>query len=547
MDLNERFNVVKKVAGKNGLDHFIKDLEASFANAEVVIPLVGKFNSGKSSLVNCLIGKSLLATDIVPTTATINELRFSAEKERWDALRSDGMVVTPSDGIDTGNVRAMRFFLESDILPQKLVLVDTPGTSSNNNMHDKVLRDYIPQADAVLFTVTSTDGSIGAENLAFLNDIRAMEKDVFLILTKIDHIAAPGEIEKIYQSVIKEFPHAKKAAITSSKQSEIGDFIGILKKITDDREKLLDEKNGRVLSSTVKSMICILREMHDSLKLSNQDLVNKIHAIKEQTSQIRDEIQLELRNVDEKISTLNKKAGEIFESKLMANFDYLVQTAIKDLSSFPKVFEKISKDASIAVYQETYKDEFIMIFREFQSDVERRIKSIEGPNNVVAVIMTEAVFCTILAIVIPFGGASIFVVGISRLVFEALMNNPTYGPIFKGLYDLVKNSVQTLVGGIGKGFFERKIKAIIKNSREEYEKALVQVSGDLKCHVTEELERKLLEQENNLLKQLDDIRKKMADKTQEHIEHKEQIQKDIEALMAVTGSNTKQAEFIMVQ
>ena len=52
-------------------------------DAYIKVPFVGDFNAGKSSLLNSLMGVSILPTDVVPTTAVSYELYYS-EVEKLD-------------------------------------------------------------------------------------------------------------------------------------------------------------------------------------------------------------------------------------------------------------------------------------------------------------------------------------------------------------------------------------------------------------------------------------------------------------------------------
>jgi septin family protein len=42
----------------------------------LTLAVLGEFNAGKSTFINDLLGEELLPTDVVPTTATINLLKY---------------------------------------------------------------------------------------------------------------------------------------------------------------------------------------------------------------------------------------------------------------------------------------------------------------------------------------------------------------------------------------------------------------------------------------------------------------------------------------
>ena len=47
---------------------------------QVVAPLIGEFSTGKSSLVNALLGRSVLSVNITPETAVPTEICYSSDE-----------------------------------------------------------------------------------------------------------------------------------------------------------------------------------------------------------------------------------------------------------------------------------------------------------------------------------------------------------------------------------------------------------------------------------------------------------------------------------
>ena len=84
-------DVARQVLGKEFDAHLerIQGALDQIAGQELIVPIVGSFSAGKSSLINALIGEPLLPVAITPETALPTELRF-ADKEWLQAVRSDG-------------------------------------------------------------------------------------------------------------------------------------------------------------------------------------------------------------------------------------------------------------------------------------------------------------------------------------------------------------------------------------------------------------------------------------------------------------------------
>ena len=181
-----------------------------------VLAVVGEFSSGKSFLLNALLGKvsfeerpggtrivGLLATDINPSTATITELSF-AQEESATALYADGrteriplgrlarFVAVGDEGklhdatADEASAPALvRVTVDSPFLRNGFVVADTPGLASINPAHRRATLAYLPHADAVLYLI-DTQQPFTEGDASFLGIIRRYIESIFVVQTKID-------------------------------------------------------------------------------------------------------------------------------------------------------------------------------------------------------------------------------------------------------------------------------------------------------------------------------------------------------------------------
>jgi predicted GTPase len=181
-----------------------------------VLAVVGEFSSGKSFLLNALLGKivreeragtaritGLLATDINPSTATITELSYADEEiatayypsGRTERIPMDGLsrFVAVGDEAKLHDATAdesdaptlVRVGVASPFLANGFVVADTPGLASINPAHRRATLSYLPGADAVLYLIDTqqpfTDG-----DASFLGIIRRYIESMFIVQTKID-------------------------------------------------------------------------------------------------------------------------------------------------------------------------------------------------------------------------------------------------------------------------------------------------------------------------------------------------------------------------
>lgn len=151
-----------------------------------LLVIVGEFNSGKSALINALLGQPLLKEGVTPTTTQVNILRYGETVER--------LVESPHTHILTAPVELLR----------EINIVDTPGTNAIIRQHELITKDFVPRADLVLF-ITSCDRPFTESERAFLELIRGWGKKVVVVLNKIDILQSQSEIAQVQEFVEENF------------------------------------------------------------------------------------------------------------------------------------------------------------------------------------------------------------------------------------------------------------------------------------------------------------------------------------------------------
>lgn len=150
------------------LEHLRKTLNQ--LNELFLLVFVGEFNSGKSALINALLGEQYLKEGVTPTTDRIHILKF-------------GEIGEP-EYIDE-DIRVLRFPAE---MLHEIHIVDTPGTNAVLREHEAIVRDFVPRSDMVIF-VTSADRPFTESERIFLEAIQKWGKKVVVIVNKIDILA----------------------------------------------------------------------------------------------------------------------------------------------------------------------------------------------------------------------------------------------------------------------------------------------------------------------------------------------------------------------
>jgi small GTP-binding protein len=152
-----------------------------------LLVVVGEFNSGKSALINALLGEAFLPEGPTPTTDRVYVL-------------AHGQASAPEFVQD--DVRLLRYPAE---LLRQVRIVDTPGTNAVLRQHEAIARDFVPRSDLVLF-VTSADRPFTESERAFLESIRQWGKKVVIVINKddvLDGEASRREVDAFVRSQVR--------------------------------------------------------------------------------------------------------------------------------------------------------------------------------------------------------------------------------------------------------------------------------------------------------------------------------------------------------
>lgn len=153
------------------------------ANHPFLMVVMGPFGSGKSSIINALLGEEVLDVGPIPTTDHIVILRRGPDLQRSRA----------------GDVETI--FHPSPLL-ENLSLVDTPGLESVFRTHDEVTRRFLHRADVVLLVMIATQ-VLTASNLSYLQELKSYGKRVIVVVNQVD-VLEPAEREQVRAFVVDQ-------------------------------------------------------------------------------------------------------------------------------------------------------------------------------------------------------------------------------------------------------------------------------------------------------------------------------------------------------
>lgn len=327
-------NRLLEIAQDLGFDDLKKDLQwlsnrMTQQNCPLILPLVGEFSAGKTTLLNALTDNKKLETSFKHTTATIFEVHFGCDKCHAIVFDENGekreiLNIEDLKNAELANSKVVEVFDTSKRVPSSTIIVDTPGLSSPDPKHKQTLVDFLPKADGILLVLDINQGlTKSTTDQEFLKTITLSKRPIYVVFTQCD-LKSPLEIEKQKKYLLEntQIP-IKEVVCVSGKKGDLDELYMLLEKIQKSKDEILEQVNKQRFKNTINVMI---NRIDDLLKSTNSDS-NLEEAIREK--------KLELnklnRNIDNLISSLEddvekytKDTIRKFEDVIFNKLDNLV-------------------------------------------------------------------------------------------------------------------------------------------------------------------------------------------------------------------------------
>jgi GTP-binding protein EngB required for normal cell division/CBS domain-containing protein len=171
--------------------------------------VVGRFNRGKTSIMNAIMRTDRLPVGIVPLTSVITAVSYGSKEQvvlkyAKSSFTQDIPIETLSEYVtqkgNPGNSRGITIAeiqLRAEILRRGFYFIDTPGLGSAIAENTRTTEAFLPEADAFLL-VTSYDSPLSEEEIRFLR--QSSGRNVFVVLNKQDAVT-PDERDAAFSFV----------------------------------------------------------------------------------------------------------------------------------------------------------------------------------------------------------------------------------------------------------------------------------------------------------------------------------------------------------
>lgn len=337
---SEKFRKMKEIYQRYGfstvLDELDKDI-ADISDFKVTVPLVGTFSTGKTSLINELIGYEVLSTDITPETAVPAELTYGKENvvycmkngtQRNDILNTTGRQIIPNDAV------LLKISMENSFFEQipDIRLVDMPGFDSGIEIHNRAINDYLPKSLAYIIAVAADEGTVRASVLNFLTELQFNDMPVYIVITKSDKCYEDEMSQAVLhiKQLIEQKMHISnlKVAVTSAADGETLQMQEILQEIQTKSEEIFkthyEKKLQRYVSglkSYLSKQITVpdtnLIQVQEDKKLLEEKISDMQKELMDEKKHFAEKIECCIDNIRSKVETELRSNSSIMENILI--------------------------------------------------------------------------------------------------------------------------------------------------------------------------------------------------------------------------------------
>ena len=318
-------------------------LEKDIENAKVCTPIIGKFSSGKSALVNTLLGynkQKILKEDITPETAVPAEIMYSDIEDTITIIKNDDEheEITFDEykkfEADAETVKNVRIQLRNNFLREipDVMLVDMPGFESGFEVHNKAIDNYLPQSLAYIITFPADDMIVRSSVGNILKELCLHDMPLCITITKWDK-RNEDEFDKTLENLkenLKKYVGNRelKYCSTTSARDDASELEKFLKDIQEKSQIILSNKYKKLVLPLVENTENYLVTTLNGGDLSESELDEKEEKLEKQLSALETKFKEEKQNFDTEITECVEEIKADVQRALEAEESTLVAMAL---------------------------------------------------------------------------------------------------------------------------------------------------------------------------------------------------------------------------
>lgn len=330
----ENFLIDKKFESEAEIDELLSHALNKSRQKSLKLAVIGEFSSGKSTLINAMLGHEILRSSPLPTTTVSNSVVYS-RKGYFEVKDKENRIVFRQEikSIDEGISESIKKYTASEgneglrvtigwkspLLKSGIEIFDTPGVNSLTSSHRELAcRTIEKEADYLLVLIKATQ-PLPMSLIKFIGKFRQdfLGRIVFVV-THIDQVKLKERrdlLDHIKNKIIDELSIAVPGIYDVSSTAEL-DFIQGSK--NDDAKE--HHLKFRSFIKDLNSQIG--KERRSVINTGIELVLNNIRSI------MVEELSIEASRLDKKIKALNNidiSEAPLYKDKTFKKYDHEIQ------------------------------------------------------------------------------------------------------------------------------------------------------------------------------------------------------------------------------
>lgn len=317
---------ISRFVGRNDITEKLVHLENALDRGKYMLTFMGQFSSGKSSLINELLGRDILPVHVMETTAAITCIEYgedTAVLEYRDG-RTEKCSIERVKGIWNEEAKELlerleciHIMLDSPLLSDGLIITDTPGINTTLMPHVKLTTDIIRASNGVVYVMQKSLTGTDKELLKILNN------EGISIIPARTHMDNLNQYEEdIDQTLEQERESLREytdipAFFTSDKADNkfydgMADLRNYIRNTFADDTQLLIERSAS--RTCVHASQKLAENIEFRIKLLSEDIQSKESILEKERTEAEEELELLGSSLSRKTERLRKDYAAIKSS-----------------------------------------------------------------------------------------------------------------------------------------------------------------------------------------------------------------------------------------
>lgn len=329
--------VLRELAAKHAMTSLITVLDRPVESLECRIGFLGEFSSGKSTLINAMIGAAVLPAMTKPTSKSIVEVQPRKGMTEIGYYRVDDGALTeiaPSlfheIALGEKDGSAALVVPENNMLQEGFNLVDTPGFTALDKADADIAFGVLPQLDGIVICVSISKGIMPNTVLTFIAKPHVMallERMVIAVTYGATKRNDEKAISNIRKAIVKQVNEICKRAgmndivvpvvvvdgvdgLADHNAGWLPEFVSTVKKSVYDHKRAIQRSREALnLKNVVGAALAILQERLKMVTYSTSEM----DADEQETEKAMKGIESEIRELEERMDKLESKIVSVIE------------------------------------------------------------------------------------------------------------------------------------------------------------------------------------------------------------------------------------------